>query len=219
MAENGKLSPGELSPIPGGHLAHDAAAAWNANNGPADNGLRPTGSRSSYRLYADQVYFWNNQPPLAAYPGTSNHGWGTAVDLAEQWMRSWIDDHGKEFGWAKTEAFSEWWHVNFVGGVSFPTFKTLRHGMRGKRVVRFSRRLRFIHPEGKKHGYLSRSFWKFKDRMVDAVKEFQKDQGLKADGVIGPKTARRINAVFHRQYVNRKGKRKRKARDVVRGRQ
>lgn len=218
MAENGKLSASELAPIPGGQLRKDAAAAWNAPNGPADNGLVPTGPRSSYRLYADQVYFWNNQPPLAAEPGTSNHGWGIAVDLLAEWMRSWIDDHGTEFGWKKTEAFSEWWHVNFVGGVSFPTFKTLRHGMKGKRVVRFSRRLRYIHPRGLNHGYLRRSFWKYKDAVVDAVKKFQSDRGLKADGVIGPKTARKINAVFHRQYVERKGKRKRRARDVVRGR-
>jgi hypothetical protein len=218
MAANGKLAKSELAPIPGGELRNDAAAAWNAPDGPADAGLMPTGSRSSYRLYVDQVYFWNHQPPLAAYPGTSNHGLGIAVDLAAEWMRSWIDDHGREFGWAKIEAFSEWWHVNFVGGVSFPTFEDLRHGMKGRRVVKFSRRLRFIHPQGVNHGYLRRSFWKYKDAVVDAVTKFQRDQGLTADGVIGPKTARRINAVFHKQYVKRNGKRKRLLRDTVRGR-
>lgn len=217
MAENGKLADSELSPIPGGRLEHKAAAAWNAKDGPADNGLRPTGSRSSYRLYEDQVYFWNNQPPLAASPGNSNHGWGTAVDLAETWMRSWIDDHGARFGWRKTEAFSEWWHVNFVGGVSFPTFVPLKRGSKGKRVRWYTKRLAFIHkPKGP--AFLGRWFWRYTERVEDAVKDFQRQQGLIRDGVIGEQTAHRISEVFHRQYVARKGKRKRLLRDKLRGR-
>lgn len=221
MAENGKLAASELSPIPGGQLAHDAAAAWNANDGPADNGCVPTGSRSSYRLYADQQYFWNHQPPLAAYPGTSNHGWGKAVDLAAEWMRSWVDDHGARFGWRKTEAFSEWWHVNFVGGVGpfKPPFKVLKKGSKGKRVRWYTKRLAFIHPASEDHGYLRGKPRRKFDRFVeDAVIQFQAAHGLKADGVIGEKTAHRISGVFHRQYVARKGKRKRLLRDKLRGR-
>jgi hypothetical protein len=217
MASNGKLSPSELSPIPGGQLEHKAAAAWNAKDGPADNGLMPTGSKSSYRLYADQVYFWEHQPPLAAQPGTSNHGWGKAVDLAAEWMRSWIDDHGARFGWKKTEAFSEWWHVNFIGGVSFPTFEVLKKGTKGKRVRFYTKRLAFIHPSAHP-AYLKHWFWRYKQPVYEAVKEFQRDQGMEIDGVIGEKTAHRISAVFHKQYVSRKGKRKRLLRDKLRGR-
>jgi hypothetical protein len=218
MSENGRLPASELSPIPGGQLENSAAAAWNAPDGPADNGLMPTGSRSTYRLYADQVYFWEHQPPLAAFPGTSNHGWGKAVDLALQWMRSWIDDHGARFGWRKVEAFSEWWHVNFVGGVSFPTFKALAKGSRGRRVRWYTKRLAFIHPAGKHDAYLPRWFWRFKTPVQEAVRAFQQDHGLDVDGVIGMKTAHQISAIFHQQYVARKGKRKRLLRDVVRGR-
>lgn len=137
------------------------------------------------------------------------------MDLAEPWMRSWIDDHGAEFGWRKTEAFSEWWHVNFVGGVSFPTFVVLAHGDRGKRVVKYSRRLAFIHRPGGK-AYLGHSYLKFKDPMVQAVKDFQGDHDLGKDGVIGPKTARTINRVFHTQYQSRKGKRHRTLRQKAR---
>lgn len=207
MPENGKLPKSELAPIPGGELRKDAAVAWNAPGGPADAGLRPTGSRSSYRTYGEQqelyAAYMNGTGNLAAVPGTSNHGWGLAVDLAETWMADWIQAHGGRYGWKKTEAFSEWWHYNFIGGVSFPSFEPLRHGMRGKRVAHFARRLRFIHPAGSKHGYLRRPFWKFKDRMVQGVKAFQRDQGLKADGVIGPRTAARINGVFKRQFRER----------------
>lgn len=120
MSVNGRLPSTDLAPIPGGRLRKDAAAAWNAMNEAAGGGLRPTGPQSSYRDYANQVRFWNlyqsGQGNLAARPGTSNHGWGVAVDLAAQWMRTWIDQHGAKFGWRKTEAMGEWWHVNYVGG-------------------------------------------------------------------------------------------------------
>lgn len=209
MASNGRLSASELSPIPGGELRKDAAAAWNAPGGPADAGLRPTGSMSSYRTYDEQLYFWNlyqsGRGNLAAYPGTSNHGWGVAVDLAEPWMADWMRDHGAKYGWKKTEAFSEWWHYNYVGGVSFPTFKTLRKGSRGPRVVKYTKRLAFIrHPDGD-GPYLKRWYWKFKQPVDFAVRRFQRAYGLKVDGQIGPKTAARINGVFKRQW-RRRGK-------------
>ena len=118
MASNGRLPASALSPIPGGQLSNAAAAAWNA--GPAKAGCRPLGPNSSYRTYAKQVYYWNlytsGQGNLAARPGTSNHGWGNAVDLAAPSMRTWIDRHGARYGWRKVEAMSEWWHVNYVGG-------------------------------------------------------------------------------------------------------
>lgn len=209
MASNGKLSKSELAPIPGGELRKDAAAAWNAPGGPADAGLRPTGSRSSYRTYDEQVELYKlyqeGRGALAAIPGTSNHGWGIAVDLAEQWMRDWMDAHGAKYGWRKTEALSEWWHMNFVGGVSFPTFKPLKKGSHGPRVVRLTKRLAYIHPSGHK-AYLPRFYWKFKKPVQDAVKRFQRDQKLRADGMIGPKTAARINGVFKRQRKERGGK-------------
>jgi hypothetical protein len=141
------------------------------------------------------------------------------VDLAETWMRSWVDDHGARFGWAKIEAFSEWWHVNFVGGVGpfKPPFEELKKGSKGKRVRFYTKRLAFIHPSAHQ-AYLKHWYWRFKEPVEDAVEDFQRDQEMAVDGVIGEKTAHRISAVFHKQYVERKGKRKRLLRDVVRGR-
>lgn len=127
MSSNGHLTASELSPIAGGQLANDAAAAWNAMNVESRKRynveLRPTGPQSSYRDYAAQQYFWNlyqNGGNLAAVPGTSNHGWGRAVDLATTQMRSIVDAIGAKYGWRKVEAPSEWWHVNYVGGYSGP---------------------------------------------------------------------------------------------------
>lgn len=207
MAQNGQLSASELASIPGGKLAIEAAAAWNAPGGPADAKLEPGGPESSYRTLAGQEKqrsFWCGQGTCgnAAVPGTSNHGLGLCVDLKESWMRTWIDQHGAEFGWRKTEAASEWWHVNYVGGVDFPTFEPLKKGSHGKRVERMTRRLAFIHQPGGK-AYLDRFYEEFKEPVEAAVKKFQKDQELEVDGVIGPRTAARIHAVFHRQYEER----------------
>jgi peptidoglycan hydrolase-like protein with peptidoglycan-binding domain len=217
MASNGQLADSELSSIPGGRLRHDAANAWNAPGGPADNGLAPTGPASSYRTLAQQEELWRlyqeGRGNLAAYPGTSNHGWGIAVDLGATWMRAWIDEHGARFGWRKTEAFSEWWHVNFVGGVGPfpPPFKPLRKGSRGKAVRKYSRRLSYIlrskddrhREDSDRRHYLHKPRRKFDVGMKRAVVLFQRDHGLKADGVIGEHTASAITAVFRKQWDER----------------
>jgi LAS superfamily LD-carboxypeptidase LdcB len=125
MANNGNLPPSDLAPIKNGQLRKDAAAAWNAMNAECRaNGveLRPTGSKSSYRTYAQQVELWNLYQSgggnLAARPGTSNHGWGIAVDLASQQMRSMLDRVGDKYGWSKrtSDAPSEWWHIRWREG-------------------------------------------------------------------------------------------------------
>jgi hypothetical protein len=128
VASNGKLPASDLAPIAGGQLAkaNHCAASWNAMNVEARRlgvELRPTGSRSSYRSYADQQYFWNEYQAgrgnLAAKPGTSNHGLGLAVDVATQQMRQMIDRIGRKYGWAKdwSDAPSEWWHLKYRAGV------------------------------------------------------------------------------------------------------
>lgn len=126
MAANGRLPASALAPITGGLLRKDAAAAWNTMNVLARRvgvELHPTGSRSSYRPYVDQVYFWNlyqsGKGNLSAVPGSSNHGMGTAVDVATPAMRATIDRIGRTYGWAKawSDAPSEWWHLAWRVGV------------------------------------------------------------------------------------------------------
>src|SRR5262249_54929665 len=78
MSENGRLPDSELAPIANGRLRKDAAAAWNAMNVEARARgceLLPSGSMSSYRTYAQQVFLWNlyvsGRGNLAAHPGSS----------------------------------------------------------------------------------------------------------------------------------------------------
>lgn len=198
----------ETAPIPGGVLEKEAAAAWNA--GPAKAGLMPAGPASSLRAcgepgdydrgnYGTQWYFHEahlyHGGPLAAIPCTSNHGLGRAIDLAATWMREWIDEHGHEYGWAKVEAFSEWWHVNYVGGwTGKPVFVALRRGDHGERVKRLQKLLRHaggVLPKRRPFRYWPmglRFSGKFGGITERRVKRFQRDHDLRDDGVVGPKT-------------------------------
>lgn len=203
---NGKLPESALASIPDGQLSKDAAAAWNAPGGPADAGLRPTGSMSSYRTLSEQEYLYRlyqeGKGNLAAIPGTSNHGWGLAVDLAEPGMRTWIDEHGAAFGWRKLEAPTEWWHVNFDGSKHFPTFVVLEKGDRGDRVHHYARRLAYIRRPS--HGpFLDRDYGTFREPVVKAVRAFQRAEDLHVTGEIDARTGARIDGVFHRQYQKR----------------
>ena len=84
----------------------DAAAAFNAMNAlhKAERGT-PICVTDSYRDYGGQVAVYAAKPNLAAVPGTSNHGWGLALDLcggverfgseAHLWMRI----NAGRFGW------------------------------------------------------------------------------------------------------------------------
>lgn len=124
MTQNGQLPPAELAPIAQGQLAISAAAAWNAMNVEArKRGLElvPTGSMSSYRTLAQQRILYARYLAggnLAANPGTSNHGWGVAVDVPTTEMRTLIDHIGVQFGWSKrwSDAQGEWWHIKYQPG-------------------------------------------------------------------------------------------------------
>jgi LysM repeat protein len=105
------------------YLASNAAAAWESMRQDSlqlyGTDLYPDGTLSGYRSYAQQLYLYNlylsGQGSLAAVPGTSSHEYGIALDLAEPYMRTVVDQIGANYGWAKTEAPDEWWHVNYVG--------------------------------------------------------------------------------------------------------
>lgn len=127
MNINGRLPSYDLAKIPGGKLRKDAAAAWLdmrrhiLKAGGPD--IRPGGPDSSYRSFVRQVYwkqYWTNQgqPYKAAEPGTSNHGWGLAVDEPNSRSQWWINKVGSKFGWSHSEgaAVGEPWHFTYVGG-------------------------------------------------------------------------------------------------------
>jgi len=81
---NGLIPPSALCPlgVAGHALRCDAAAAHRALSAAFTEVFgTPLCTTDSYRTYAAQVRLYGEKPDLAAVPGTSNHGWGLAVDL------------------------------------------------------------------------------------------------------------------------------------------
>jgi D-alanyl-D-alanine carboxypeptidase len=124
VERNGSFTAVNTAPIPGGRLWTEAARSWNdmraaaIEDGIAPGAFVPNGSASSARSVAAQHWFWNHRPPAAAFPGTSNHGWGLAVDVATRQAAAWILSHGHRYGWSWDEGrrVGEWWHFRYVGG-------------------------------------------------------------------------------------------------------
>lgn len=127
---------------------------------------------------------------LAAYPSTSNHGLGLAVDLFSMAVRSIVDRIGAPFGWAKrwSDAPSEWWHLRWRPGVwrAPAGDPVLRMGSKGASVRALQRLLRAkgfksVPVRGLGHG-------RFRASTLSAVKRFQRAHGLNPDGVVGKST-------------------------------
>ena len=124
---NGQLGDDELCPIGDGHLLRaDAAATYVAMNAAYVAAFgEPVCITDSYRSYGSQQSLYWQKPNLAARPGTSNHGWGLAVDLFcgvddySSAQHDWLDEHGDEYGWVNPEwaraggSRPEPWHWEF----------------------------------------------------------------------------------------------------------
>jgi hypothetical protein len=124
VERNGQFTDADTAPIPDGRLWTEAARAWLDMRAAAiEDGISPAdfvpaGPASSARSIAAQRHFWANRPPAAAFPGTSNHGWGLAVDVKTRIAAAWILKYGHRFGWSWDEGrrVGEWWHFRYVGG-------------------------------------------------------------------------------------------------------
>ncbi|WP_459717522.1 D-alanyl-D-alanine carboxypeptidase family protein [Actinophytocola sp. KF-1] len=125
---NGFIPLTALCPIGvGDHaLRCDAAAAFGAMNQAYTAAFRtPLCVTDSYRTFDAQVRLYAQKPALAAVPGTSNHGWGLALDLcggAQSFgspQYAWLRANAPSFGWVNPEwawpgrGREEPWHWEF----------------------------------------------------------------------------------------------------------
>lgn len=123
VAENGHFTEANTDPIPSGRLWPEAALTWNAMraayvaSGGRASDFVPAGPASSARSRSAQDFFWRNQPPPAARPYSSNHGWGIAVDVKTRVAVAWLHAHASSYGWSHDEGarVGEWWHWRYVG--------------------------------------------------------------------------------------------------------
>ncbi|MDP9432357.1 MAG: D-alanyl-D-alanine carboxypeptidase family protein [Actinomycetota bacterium] len=109
---NGRIPEGALRPLSasGQMLRCDAADSFERMRAAfvMEFGEAPCVG-SSYRSYRDQVRVYSTKPHLAARPGTSNHGWGVAIDFCggiEKYgsrQYTWMSMNAPRFGWVNPE--------------------------------------------------------------------------------------------------------------------
>jgi hypothetical protein len=113
-----RAAPNQLLEPEAADAFDQLSAAYRAKFG------HPLGVTDSYRSYALQVITKRHKPGLAAEPGTSNHGWGLALDLVVggyssadyAWLRANAPHYGWDNpGWARPGGSKhEPWHWEFA---------------------------------------------------------------------------------------------------------
>jgi hypothetical protein len=128
---NGTIPLGALCPLWGAprvFLRADAAYAFGRlSQAYAAVFGAPLCVTDGYRSYPDQVRVYAERPQLAAVPGTSNHGWGTAADLCGgvqsfgSTAHTWMLLNAPMYGWfhpswaEPSGSRPEPWHWEFAG--------------------------------------------------------------------------------------------------------
>ncbi|WP_237774311.1 D-alanyl-D-alanine carboxypeptidase family protein [Actinosynnema sp. ALI-1.44] len=128
---NGLIPASALCPIGVGthRLRCDAAFSFQGLSAAFGSAFgRPLCVTDSYRTFEEQVRLYGVKPALAAVPGTSNHGWGLAVDLcggAQSFgtaEHAWLRANAGRFGWRNPpwaqpgRGREEPWHWEFGSG-------------------------------------------------------------------------------------------------------
>ncbi|MBN0040675.1 D-alanyl-D-alanine carboxypeptidase family protein [Cellulosimicrobium cellulans] len=135
--QNGRIPPEalcELDFAPGKTLRCDAAEQLEALAAEFQKefgyALKIT---DAYRPYDDQVRLKAIKPHLAAVPGTSQHGWGLAIDIGGNVPSGtsreyvWLRMHGPDYGWDNPAwarpngSKPEPWHFEFFAAGKMPT--------------------------------------------------------------------------------------------------
>lgn len=130
---NGLLPTSELCdlPVAGHRLRADAAQGWALlNRAYQERFGKALCLTDSYRSLQAQQSLYASKPGLAAQPGTSNHGWGVAVDLCDgvesgaSAEYAWLADQAGTYGWVNPGwaqpggSRPEPWHWEFTGSPS-----------------------------------------------------------------------------------------------------
>lgn len=235
---NGKIPVDRMikvAPISSGLLVPEAAGAWRGLQNAAQAAGWNLTMTGAYRSYDQQVslfqqrytdvpnggstkvwngttYWLNPKMAMAATPGTSNHGWGCAVDTAlggygndarpvaaDAAFMEWVVKNAADFGWS-WEVNSEPWHLHLVtpfpagtslaGAIGAP-LPVLKLGSEGGQVAA----LQTICLNAG-WGDCGKADGTFGPRTDAAVRVMQQDLGLEVDGIYGPASAKALAAAL-----------------------
>jgi len=196
--------------------------------------IDPEDLNENKRTMAEQWHFWRNQPPLAAFPsplaphikkGRVNQAMdgnthnGAIRDLAKFYESIGVD--------VSFNVPGENWHMDVLSSKQVRAAAkkirkqrdaaVLKRGEREKAVKFLKHQLHFIKDSQTKKPYFKpgqrrpEEGWTdlFGEDLEKAVKAFQRDKKLKADGVVGPVTNRRIDRAYAKQKRKRKSAKER----------
>jgi len=97
-------------------MLKSTACAFNDMHNAAKSAGYTLTINSGFRTYKRQEYFWHcyqtkscNNGNIAAYPGTSNHGIGLALDINMGGGYGWMAANAHKFGFVRTVP-QETWH-------------------------------------------------------------------------------------------------------------
>lgn len=196
--------------------------------------IEPDDLNEGRRTMGEQWAFWRHQPPLAAFPnpnaphiwaGRNNH----AIDAnsfngAAKRLANFYESLGVDVVF---NVAGETWHFQPTSSIQLREAakrirrerdrQTTKRGEREKRVKFFKHQLHFLHDPQTKKAYFRPGQAKpeggydtrFNDDLFAAVREFQSDHKLKADGVIGPVTDRKIDRAYARAKRRRRSAKQR----------
>ena len=239
----------KVAPLSSGYLVPEAAAAWrNLQNAASAAGFTLT-MTGAYRSYDQQVQLFNERystsdtgrdsklwngtkywlrpnMAMAAVPGTSNHGWGCAVDAAlggygaqaktvDRAFLRWAMTNAAANGWS-WEVQSEPWHLRLTSLNARPVATAAADasataaaaaGPVLQKAPSPTLELQSIGGQVAALQFFCLKFgWgdcgkadgKFGPRTQAAVKAMQTALGIVADGVYGPQTAIALGTFLQR---------------------
>ncbi|HEX2410274.1 MAG TPA: peptidoglycan-binding protein [Solirubrobacteraceae bacterium] len=95
------------------------------------------------------------------------------------------------------------WNARLAGVPMPAPPQLLRRGDEGKRVEQVTKRLSYVRRKGSRERYLDGARKRLDAEAAAAVKSFQRDHGLDDDGVVGPRTALKLNRAVRLETARR----------------
>ena len=189
----------------------------------------PTGKGGMQGVGPAQLTWWEFQDEADREGGC----WKPAVNMRVGFRRlaGLMRQHGEADGARRyngTGAAAERYSVDLrakarawkarLDGLPMPEApKLLRRGDEGPLVEKLTKRLSYVRRRGSKERYLDGARKRLDAEAEAALKAFQRDHGLDDDGVVGPKTALKLNRAVRLETARREKEKEKGSGDPTKG--